>query len=110
MPYFAVVAALLLIAVTGPAQDGDRSLLTLWFDEPAPSWNHALPVGNGRLGAMVFGGVERERIQLNEETLWSEPTRWAPPLRQASEDTAVGTLMTDQPVPPGSEPQTSEAQ
>jgi len=71
MPYFAVVAALLLIAVIGPAQDGDRSPLTLWYDEPASSWNHALPVGNGRLGAMVFGGIERERIQLNEETLWS---------------------------------------
>jgi len=43
----------------------------IFFDEPAAQWEHALPVGNGRLGAMVFGGVERERIQFNEETLWS---------------------------------------
>lgn len=45
--------------------------LTLWYDAPAKNWNEALPVGNGRLGAMVFGGAQRERLQLNEETLWS---------------------------------------
>lgn len=44
--------------------------MTLWYERPAPDWNHALPVGNGRLGAMVFGGVEAERIQLNEESVW----------------------------------------
>jgi len=66
-----VGTTLALIAVATNAQDGDRSPLTLWYDEPAPAWNQALPVGNGRLGAMVFGGIERERIQLNEETLWS---------------------------------------
>jgi len=44
--------------------------LVLWYRQPAKEWTEALPVGNGRLGAMVFGGVERERIQLNEETLW----------------------------------------
>jgi alpha-L-fucosidase 2 len=45
--------------------------LTLWYDRPAGEWNEALPVGNGRLGAMVFGGVKTERLQLNEDTLWS---------------------------------------
>lgn len=45
--------------------------MVLFFDEPAAQWEHALPVGNGRLGAMVFGGTEQERIQFNEETLWS---------------------------------------
>ena len=49
-----------------PAQD-----LTLHYDEPAGRWTEALPVGNGRLGAMVFGGVNEERIQFNEETLWT---------------------------------------
>ena len=44
--------------------------LVLWYRQPAREWTEALPVGNGRLGAMVFGSVERERIQLNEETLW----------------------------------------
>lgn len=45
--------------------------LSLWYRQPARSWDEALPVGNGRLGAMVFGGVETERLQLNEETLWA---------------------------------------
>ncbi|HYW47429.1 MAG TPA: glycoside hydrolase N-terminal domain-containing protein [Bryobacteraceae bacterium] len=57
-----------------PAAAQDRSVagpLTLWFRNPAKVWTEALPVGNGNLGAMVFGGVERERIQLNEHSLWS---------------------------------------
>ena len=43
----------------------------LWYTTPAKEWEEAMPVGNGRLGAMVFGGVQEERIQLNEETYWS---------------------------------------
>lgn len=45
--------------------------MTLWYDEPAQRWVEALPLGNGRLGAMVFGTTARERIQLNEETIWA---------------------------------------
>ncbi|HVG13850.1 MAG TPA: glycoside hydrolase family 95 protein, partial [Chitinophagaceae bacterium] len=45
--------------------------LVLWYNRPAKDWNEALPIGNGRLGAMVFGRVEEELIQLNEETLWT---------------------------------------
>lgn len=45
--------------------------LVLQYDKPADKWTEALPVGNGRLGAMVFGGVNEELIQLNEATLWS---------------------------------------
>lgn len=48
----------------------DTNDYILWYNKPAGQWTDALPVGNGRLGAMVFGGVERERIQLNEDTLW----------------------------------------
>lgn len=44
--------------------------LVLWYRRPAAQWIEALPVGNGRLGAMVFGGIEQERLQLNEETVW----------------------------------------
>ena len=44
---------------------------TLWYRQPAASWNEALPVGTGRLGAMIFGGVAEEHVQLNEETLWT---------------------------------------
>ncbi len=45
--------------------------LKLWYRQPASQWDEALPVGNGRLGAMVFGGIELERLQLNEETVWA---------------------------------------
>jgi len=45
--------------------------LRLWYDRPATQWVEALPVGNGRLGAMVFGGAPTERIQLNEDTIWA---------------------------------------
>jgi len=48
-----------------------NSDLKLWYNQPAAKWIEALPVGNGRLGAMVFGGIENERIQLNEESLWA---------------------------------------
>ncbi len=41
----------------------------LWYTAPARQWVEALPVGNGRLGAMVFGGAAHERIQFNEETV-----------------------------------------
>lgn len=45
--------------------------LTLWYRQSAQNWNEALPIGNGSLGAMVYGGIEKETIQFNEETLWS---------------------------------------
>jgi alpha-L-fucosidase 2 len=45
--------------------------LKLWYDKPAQKWTEALPIGNGRLGAMVFGTVETERLQLNEDTIWA---------------------------------------
>ncbi len=45
--------------------------LLLWYDKPASEWTEALPIGNGRLGAMIFGGMQTERIQLNEDTLYA---------------------------------------
>ena len=45
--------------------------LKLWYNKPALDWNEALPLGNGRLGAMVFGTPAVERLQLNEETIWA---------------------------------------
>jgi alpha-L-fucosidase 2 len=61
------------------ATSADRSLI-LWYRQPATQWVEALPLGNGRLGAMVFGGVERERLQLNEDTFWSgQPHDYANP-------------------------------
>ena len=54
--------------------------MVLWYAKPASQWVEALPIGNGRLGAMVFGGIERERLQFNEDTLWSGgPKDWNNP-------------------------------
>ncbi|HVX66227.1 MAG TPA: glycoside hydrolase family 95 protein, partial [Bryobacteraceae bacterium] len=55
------------------AAPADPASLTLWYRAPATKWVEALPLGNGRLGAMLFGGIEAERLQLNEDTLWSGP-------------------------------------
>jgi len=52
------------------ADDDCNPDLVLWYDKPASRWLEALPLGNGRLGAMVFGGTGRERLQLNEDSLW----------------------------------------
>ena len=51
---------------SGMAQTG----LDLVYDKPAEKWTEALPIGNGRIGAMVFGGTEDDRLQINESTLW----------------------------------------
>jgi alpha-L-fucosidase 2 len=52
----------------------------LWYSKPASLWSEALPIGNGRLGAMIFGGVQAERLQLNDDTLWSGgPREWNNP-------------------------------
>ncbi|MBL8205951.1 MAG: glycoside hydrolase family 95 protein [Blastocatellia bacterium] len=64
---FAFVFALLALTQLSLAQTD----LRLWFDTPATNFTQSLPLGNGRLGAMVFGGVNEERIVLNESSLWS---------------------------------------
>lgn len=79
------IAALTLLCVAGtaaapPAPPDSQSYLTLWYAQPAREWVEALPVGNGRLGAMVFGGTSQERIQLNEQTVWSGDATVPPPL------------------------------
>lgn len=45
--------------------------LKLWYEQPAVNWEEALPLGNGRIGAMVFGRPEEEELLLNEDSLWS---------------------------------------
>ena len=63
--------ALSLISFLGSVALAEPERLSLWYDRPAEQWTQALPIGNGRLGGMVFGGTARERIQLNEDTFWS---------------------------------------
>jgi len=56
--------------LAGKAAAPDKAM-TLWYRAPAEKWVEAIPIGNGRLAAMVFGGTENERLQLNEDTLYS---------------------------------------
>jgi len=79
--YFVMTMAMVVIgAILGccsPQEKIDQAQLNidpttlLWYTHPADKWENALPVGNGRLGAMVFGRTDEERIQVNEETYWS---------------------------------------
>lgn len=66
LPAFALLFALLQTR-TLQAQDN----LRLWYNKPAANWNEALPIGNGRLAAMIFGNPTEEHLQLNEETIWT---------------------------------------
>lgn len=59
-----------ILVNTSIAQD-----LELWYHRPAEKWVEALPIGNGRIGAMIFGGIDEDRIQFNEETLWTGSVR-----------------------------------
>lgn len=45
--------------------------LKLWYNQPAKIWTEALPIGNGRMAAMIYGGTDKETIQFNEETVWT---------------------------------------
>ena len=62
---------ILLLMLTACFSIGRSEDLQLWYNKPAQLWTEALPVGNGRLGGMVFGDFRRERIQLNEESVWA---------------------------------------
>jgi alpha-L-fucosidase 2 len=65
-----LLALILTLSGTVTMAQPHEEPLSLWYRQPAKQWVEALAVGNGRLGAMVFGGVAQERIQLNEDTLW----------------------------------------
>jgi len=70
MGLFAAAGAALAAPGAGAkAVAGTANLL--WYEQPAKEWTEALPIGNGRIGAMVFGGIVEERLQLNEDTLWA---------------------------------------
>ena len=68
----AMIGAMLacMISAVAAALPPTERMPDLWYARPASNWNEALPVGNGRLGAMVFGGAARERLQLNEASVW----------------------------------------
>jgi alpha-L-fucosidase 2 len=87
---------LVILWISGCSQTEEGRTLKLWYEQPAELWTEALPVGNGRLGAMVFGGVENERIQFNEETLWTgAPNNYAHPGAYENLD-VIRQLLKDQ--------------
>ena len=65
-----VILLSFLCSIDGMSESPNQPL-KLWYARPAATWEEALPIGNGRLGAMIFGGVTEEHIQFNEETLWT---------------------------------------
>ncbi len=74
------IKAFLLFVLCMLAADASAVAYKLWYDKPAQVWTEALPLGNGRLGAMVFGNPAVEQIQLNEETIWAgQPNKNANP-------------------------------
>ena len=74
-----LISTLISCTTLSPEKELNPSLV-LWYDKPANGWTEALPVGNGRLGAMIYGGNVTDTIQFNEETLWSgQPHDYAHP-------------------------------
>ena len=67
---FAILGIMLFVLHSCSNNQPSTTNNRLFYYQPAKTWNEALPIGNGRLGAMIFGGVTNERIQFNEETLW----------------------------------------
>jgi alpha-L-fucosidase 2 len=66
-----LVVCQVIFGCSNPDKDIPSKSEVIWYDRPAENWLEALPLGNGRIGAMVFGGVYEERLQLNEESLWA---------------------------------------
>ena len=66
-----ILVAVCIMLFSSSAFAQAQKNLVLWYNQPAKNWDEALPVGNGRLGAMIFGRVQEELIQLNESTLWT---------------------------------------
>lgn len=72
--------SLLSLAIGSSSITYAQQPLSLWYRQPAAEWTDALPLGNGRLGAMVYGGIREEHLQLNEETIWNgRPREYARP-------------------------------
>ena len=71
-----VIFPILCLALFFEVHAQNKPLLKLWYEQPAKQWVEALPIGNGRLGAMIYGDPMNEVIQLNENTLWAgQPNR-----------------------------------
>jgi len=70
VPQIVILLLMTIYSINGSSQPLGNTL-KLWYTQPASVWEEALPIGNGRLGAMIFGGIAEDHIQFNEETLWT---------------------------------------
>lgn len=90
---FRIVTLVICLTISFTTKSQTKNDYTLWYEKPAKDWNEALPIGNGRLGAMIFGRVKEELLQMNEQTLWTggpvnpnpnpEAPKYLPQVREA---------------------------
>jgi len=86
-----------ILGSCGENKEADTHPLKLWYTQPAENWNEALPLGNGRLGVMVFGNTSNERIQLNDDSLWPGPSDdWGNPEGTKEDLEKLRALLFDQ--------------
>ncbi len=95
-----ILSLLLLVTFSLKSSAQTKNNYTLWYDKPVKDWNEALPIGNGRLGAMIFGRVKEELLQMNEQTLWTgglmnpnpnpEAPKYLPQVREALFKDSIG--------------------
>ena len=91
--YFKTLFVLLVLVACQKKEQDYKDIL--WYEQPATKWMEALPVGNGRLGAMVFGNPEHERIQLNEDSMWPGAADWEDSKGTAKDLDEIRTLLKE---------------
>ncbi len=97
---FRIIALIACLSASLITYAQTKNDYTLWYEKPAKDWNEALPIGNGRLGAMIFGRVKEELLQMNEQTLWTggpvnpnpnpEAHKYLPQVREALFKDSIG--------------------
>ena len=90
--YFYLFLVFIIVSCTKPKEE---FIEKIWYDQPAQKWMEALPVGNGRLGAMVFGDPNHERIQLNEDSMWPGGPDWGDSKGTAEDLQLLRTLLNE---------------
>lgn len=98
--HFRIVTLIICLTISFTTKSQTKNDYTLWYEKPAKDWNEALPIGNGRLGAMIFGRVKEELLQMNEQTLWTggpvnpnpnpEAPKYLPQVREALFKDSIG--------------------
>ena len=74
-----MIAIVISSSCTRISQTEQASNDLLWYDHPAEDWEEALPLGNGRIGVMVYGKTSNERIHLNDDSMWPGDPGWNEP-------------------------------